>query len=69
MSDSGLLSLNCWVHGDKSKYVFLVEIAGHKNVGALKDTIKDKKKQFKDVDADTLELWKVSNPDRCVILR
>ena len=44
-------------------HVFPVKIASTESVGALKELIKDKKKHaFERVDADTLNVWKVSFP-------
>jgi len=41
--------------------VFPVEIDREKSVGALKDAIKDKKRnRLHDIDADSLDLWRVS---------
>ena len=55
------LALNCLVSGDNTDHIFTIEIANAKNVSALKDSIKDKKKPaFDHVPADTLVLWKVS---------
>jgi hypothetical protein len=69
MPDS-LLNLNCWVHGDEPQNVFTVKIPKTDNVSTLKDAIKEKKKPlFDHIPADSLELWKVSNSDRCVLLR
>jgi hypothetical protein len=57
-----MLDINCWVLGDDPKRVFSVEIAKTKTVDALKDAIKEKKKHtFDGIDADRLDLWKVSN--------
>ena len=56
-------NLHCWVHGDDPDAIFLVEIATTKTVGALKQAIKEEKKHaFQDIDAKTLDLWKVSIP-------
>ena len=69
MPDS-LLNLNCWVHGDELQNVFPVKIARDETVGALKKAIKEEKKPlFDHIPADSLELWKVSNSDRCVLLQ
>jgi len=58
-----ILELNCLVSGDNRGRIFTIEIADTKNVGALKDSIKVKKKPaFDHVPADTLALWKVSLP-------
>jgi hypothetical protein len=57
---SGNLELNCWVLGDDYNRTFPVKIANNETVGALKDAIKDKvKREFLDVDAKSLDLWKV----------
>jgi hypothetical protein len=51
------------VRGDDTDHVFTVEIANTKNVSALKDYIKDKNKHtLEQVDAKTLNLYKVSIP-------
>ena len=56
-------NLHCWVHGDDPDAIFLVEIATTKTVGALKQAIKEEKKHaFQDIDAKTLNLWKVFIP-------
>jgi hypothetical protein len=54
------LELNCIVQGDEPTHAFLVKILNTKNVGALKKAIKEEKTHaFEQVDADTLNLWKV----------
>ena len=59
---STVLELNCWILGDEPRRVFPVKIANSVTVGHLKEAIKDKKKQtFTGIDADLLDLWKVSN--------
>jgi Crinkler effector protein N-terminal domain len=51
------------VLGEDHSHIFPVEISASKNVGALKDVIKEKKKHtFEHVDADALVLWSVSVP-------
>ena len=56
-----LLELNCLVSGDDPSHVFTVELPVNKNVGALKDAVKEKKKvTFQHVDADALEIFKVT---------
>ena len=63
MATGTLLELNCWVLGDDSARIFTVEIDRNKNVGALKEAIKGKKKAaFHDITAKSLEVWKVSIP-------
>jgi len=58
---SSTLSLFCYVLGDDSNNIFPVDIEPSKTVGHLKATIKEENSQaFKDVDAKTLRLWKVS---------
>jgi hypothetical protein len=55
--------LNCFVLGDKQDNVFTIEIAKNKNVGILKDEIKNKNAHcLGHVDAKDLELWEVSFP-------
>ena len=56
-------NLHCWVHGNNPDVIFPVEIATTKTVGALKQAIKEENKHaFQHVDADILDLWKVSIP-------
>jgi hypothetical protein len=56
-----ILQLNCFVPGDGRNQVFPVEIANNKPISALKKVIKEEKKvAFEHVDADLLQLWKVS---------
>jgi Crinkler effector protein N-terminal domain len=56
-----LITLNCWVLSDDPDRVFPVDIDSKKSVGALKDEIKTKKKRrLGDIDADDLDLWRVS---------
>jgi Crinkler effector protein N-terminal domain len=53
--------LFCWVNGDEYSQAFPVEIEGTKTVGDLKKVIKkEKENAFQHVDADNLQLWKVS---------
>jgi hypothetical protein len=59
---SNILELNCWVLGDDLRSVFSVEIPSSKAVSYLKKAIKeDEKHAFNGIDADLLDLWKVSN--------
>jgi Crinkler effector protein N-terminal domain len=56
-----ILELYCVVEGDDPNHVFLVKIARTESVGMLKKAIKEEKKvAFEHVDADSLQLWKVS---------
>jgi hypothetical protein len=49
------LELNCLVLGDDPSHIFTIEIQGTKNISALKEVIKDKKKPvFDHVPADAL---------------
>jgi hypothetical protein len=55
------LKLNSLVLGNDSSHIFTIEIQGTKNISALKEVIKDKKKRvFDHVPADALTLLKVS---------
>lgn len=55
------LTLNCYVFNDNPRHIFTVHIPSSSNVADLKDAVKVKKRnKFQDLDADTLELWKVS---------
>jgi Crinkler effector protein N-terminal domain len=48
------------VLGEDHSHIFPVEILASKNVGTLKQVIKEKKKHaFDHIDADALVLWKV----------
>lgn len=61
-SGSDILNLNCWVLGDHRPRVFSVKIARSEMVDALKDEIKIKKKHtFLNIDANRLDVWKVSS--------
>ena len=58
-----LLSLNCFVLGDKPEQMFTVKIPKTDNVSTLKKLIKEEKaRHFNHVDADSLVLWKSSIP-------
>ena len=52
--------LNCLVCGDPVGRIFTIEIAANKNVAALKKAIKEEKHAFAQVDADAIEIWKIS---------
>jgi hypothetical protein len=57
------LNLNCWVLGEDSTRIFPVEIDDDKNVGGLKDAIKEKMKPaFDHITANSLDVWNVSIP-------
>jgi Crinkler effector protein N-terminal domain len=56
------LELNCLVLGDDPSHIFPVKIASTESVGTLKQLIREKKHAFQHVDADTLELFRVSFP-------
>jgi hypothetical protein len=59
---SDILHLNCWILGDNTRRAFSVKIAQSEIVDALKDVIKNKKKHtFDAIDANLLDLWKVSS--------
>jgi hypothetical protein len=55
-----LKQLFCWVQGNDHGQIFPLDIRGIATVGHLKEAIKKEKAAFKQVDADTLKLWKVS---------
>ena len=62
-STESYLELNCLVFGDDYCHIFPVKIAKTESIGSLKDAIKEKKKlAFEHVDADALEIFKVSIP-------
>jgi hypothetical protein len=53
-------TLLCWVMDTPSHKNFPVNIKNDAIWGGVKDAIKEKKKnEFADIDADTLDLWKV----------
>jgi hypothetical protein len=55
--------LSSLVLGDDPSHIFTIEIADSKDVSALKELIKDKKKPaFDHVPADTLNIFRVSFP-------
>jgi hypothetical protein len=56
-----LLCLNCFVDGDLQDQTFPIEVLKTKNVGILKDLIKEKRAhRLKDVDASDLKVFLVS---------
>ena len=59
-----VLTLHCWVRGpDSIAGTFDVTVSRTQTVAALKEVIKDKKQAaFRDVDADTLALYKPRDP-------
>jgi Crinkler effector protein N-terminal domain len=57
---SAVFDINCWVIGEETSRVFPVKIPVTESVGTLRDAIKEKKQAFRNIDADTLELWNVS---------
>ena len=59
---STVLELNCWILGHDPRRVFSVKIASSETVSYLRKAIKDEKNHtFTGIDADLLDLWKVSN--------
>jgi hypothetical protein len=63
------LDLDCLVLGNPPS-VITVKILDNEKVTALKESIKEKKRNdFQSVDADTLDLWKVSDFDYSTSLR
>jgi hypothetical protein len=55
------LKLNCLVLGGDPSHIFTIEILSAKNISALKEVIKDKKKPvFDHIPADALQLFKDS---------
>jgi Crinkler effector protein N-terminal domain len=60
---SNTLKLNCLVLGQDSSHIFLIRIPANQTVYDLKEAVKDKNQQtFRDIDADGLQLFKVSIP-------
>ena len=67
-SETGANMLSCWVYGEAVTKCFAVNISQMKTVGGLKKAIKKKKKRrFHDVDANNLDLYSVSCPDRACL--
>jgi Crinkler effector protein N-terminal domain len=63
MSDAKFVELNCLILGDDESRIFVVKIEKTKTIASLKDSVKRKKSQsFHGIDANTLDLWKVSIP-------
>ena len=57
---SGTITLFCWVIDTPTKQIFPVEIARDELWCSVKNAIKERKEpEFNDIDADTLDLWKV----------
>ena len=57
---SGTITLLCWVIDTSTKRIFPVEVGYDEIWGKVKKQIKEEKKnEFADIDADTLDLWKV----------
>ena len=57
------MTLNCWVRGQEIRRIFPVNISPSQTTGALKKVIKNDKLDFRDIDADALDLYKVSLAD------
>jgi hypothetical protein len=58
-----LWQLNCWVFDDDVSEVFQVKITNTESVGTFKNAIKEESQEaFRNVDARSLTLWKVSIP-------
>ena len=58
MSDQ--FKLLCLVQGDELKRAFSVRVEPADTVSHLKEVIHSKKPSFKGIDANALQLWKVS---------
>jgi hypothetical protein len=54
------IDLYCWVKGDDLKRQFPVRMEPTDTVGQMKKAIRAEKQSFKGIDADILQLWKVS---------
>jgi hypothetical protein len=56
-----IITIMCLVQGNSVDHVFPVDIVKSKNIGHLKDAIKEKKSpRFNDIAADELTLWQVN---------
>ena len=51
------------MRGQEIRRIFAVEISSAKTITVLQNTIKNKKLDFRDIDADALDLYKVSLAD------
>ena len=61
------ISLACWIVGLDDANAFPVDILRSQTVGHLKEAIKRKKENaLNHIDADQLEVWKVSGPAHSV---
>jgi len=54
------VDLFCLVRGDELKRAFTVRMEPTDTVSHLKEAIRSQKPSFKEIDADALQLWKVS---------
>jgi hypothetical protein len=52
-----MLTLLCYVRGDDYKQAFPVKIDKAESVAELRKSIKEKRRAFRDVDADSIVLW------------
>lgn len=59
MSESEEIRLWCWVLGDAHKRVFSVIIKRSARIGDLQKAIKEQKPSFKDIPADSIDLYKL----------
>jgi hypothetical protein len=58
------VSLNCWVIGEQMHNTFSVDIESRKKVSALKELIKEEKRnQLGSIDANELMLFKIDVPE------
>jgi Crinkler effector protein N-terminal domain len=53
------IMLFCWVQGDQFNSIFPVNVQPSATIGQLKESIHAKKPSFRDIPADSLNLWKV----------
>jgi hypothetical protein len=59
MSESDEIRLWCWVLGDTHNRVFEVSITRSATIRGLKKAIQGQKPSFKDIPANSLDLYKV----------
>ena len=62
MSDTDILTINCWIQGDRYSCAFQVKIPRNESVDALRVAIKATNPKMKDINAHSLILYKVSIP-------
>jgi hypothetical protein len=66
---SGTITLPCWLINSPIKQIFAVRVGYDDIWDSVKDAIKEKAKiELSDIDAYSLDLWKVSHCAICHVL-